>query len=67
MLCRNHDRYASARCPINWYLVQPSSSTSTKEATIKDDIIEDITEESEVEETDVNTSFHFSQEDTTTE
>ena len=33
----------------------------------KDDIIEDITEESEVEETDVDTSFHFSQEDTITE
>ena len=38
-----------------------------KKLKCKDDIIEDITEESEVEETDVNTSFHFSQEDTTTE
>ena len=36
----------------------------------KADIIEDITEESlpsEAEETDVDTSFHFSQEDTITE
>ena len=40
-----------------------------KKLQCKDDIIEDITEESEVEETDVDTSFHFShcQEDTTTE
>ena len=41
-----------------------------KKLQCKDDIIEGITEESlpsEVEETDVNTSFHFSQEDTTTE
>ena len=40
---------------------------SLKKLQCKDDIIEDITEESEVEETDVDTSFHFSQEDTTTE
>ena len=38
-----------------------------KKLKCKDDIIEDTTEESEVEETDVDTSFHFSQEDTTTE
>ena len=38
-----------------------------KKLKCKDDIIEDITEESEVEETDVDTSFHFSQEDITTE
>ena len=66
MLCRNHDRYALARCSSNWYPVQPSSS----KLQCKDDIIEDIAEESlpsEAEETDVDTSFHFSQEDTTTE
>ena len=35
----------------------------------KDDVIEDIEESlpSEAEETDLDTSFHFSQEDTTTE
>ena len=38
-----------------------------KKLQCKDDIIEDITEESEVEETDIDTSFYFSQEDTTTE
>ena len=38
-----------------------------KKLQCKDDIIEDITEESEVEETDVDTSFHFSQENITTE
>ena len=38
-----------------------------KKLQCKDNIIEDITEESEVEETYVNTSFHFSQEDTTAE
>ena len=66
MLCRNYDRYTSAGCPSNWYPVQPSSS----KLQCKDDISEDIAEESlpsEAEETDVDTSFHFSQEDTTTE
>ena len=41
-----------------------------KKLQCKDDIIQDIIEESltsEAEETDVDTSFHFSQEDTTTE
>ena len=38
-----------------------------KKLKCKDDIIEDIIEESEVEETNIDTSFHFSQEDTTTE
>ena len=65
VLCRNHDRYASAGRPSNWYSVQPSSS----KLQCKDDIIEDISEESlpsEAEETDVDISSHFSQEDTTT-
>ena len=41
-----------------------------KKLQCKDDIIQDIIEQSlpsEAEETDVDTSFHFSQEDTTTE
>ena len=38
-----------------------------KKLKYKDDIIEDITEESKVEETVVDTSFYFSQEDNTTE
>ena len=41
-----------------------------KKLQCKDNIIEDISEEplpSEPEETDVHTSFHFSQEDATTE
>ena len=38
-----------------------------KKLKCKDDIIEDITEESKVEETVVDTSFYFSQKDTTTE
>ena len=66
MLCRNHDRYASAGCLSSWYPVQPSSSKLQN----IDDIIEDTAKESlpsEAEETDVDTSFHFSQEDTITE
>ena len=38
-----------------------------KKLQCKDDISKDVTEESEVEETDVDTSFDCFQEDTTTE
>ena len=57
--------------PIDWYPVQSFCSIPPlKKLQCKDNIIEDIFEESlpsEAEETDVDTSFHFSQEDTTTE
>ena len=35
VLYRNHDHYASAGCPINWYPVQSFSSTSIKEAAMQ--------------------------------